>query len=904
MRKFSICVALFSWGQRASRYDFYSHGPYRGSIPKPSAILGYEAGETHTTFRDQERVFQAIASAAKDRVRLFDYGKSVEGRPLRIAIVSAPENLAKLDSIRSSLDKLADPRILNSEDAEKLIKTLPVVTWINHCIHGDETASFETVMWELYTLAASDAPQIKDALQKSLIVLNPVFNPDGHERFVVYSNSIALGSPENWAFEKDWPWVSVGRFNHYRFDMNRDKLAMSQPETQQESAAILRWHPQVYVDEHGQPEIYFFPPNSQSINRQADRVRLEKWTDIIGRANAAAFDQKGWQYVNRETYDFFYPGYLDTFATLTGAIGMTYETDGGGDLARRRDDGTISTLRDATAHHFEAALATIFTAAKHREGLLRDFYLYRKGAIDDAKTDPMKQLIVLPHSDPGRAAELVTALRFAGIEVREAKAAFSSGKAHRYMSKAGEAAKSQTFPAGALIIDLAQPQGRLARAYLEPNADAEPEFVKEQMERRERNEKKNDNERKEGYGFYDVTAWSPLFTYGLESYWLEDAPQVDARLLHLDAAGKITLQTQTSGVTGDKNPVVYLFPYNRDGAAFLALRLLHEDFRLHAATKPIKASGKEWGRGTIVVRTSRNPETLHARIAALAKECGVQVTALASAYGDDSPYGLGSDAVVNLKKTAVAVVTDDMVSHTSFGALWHLLEKKAGLPFTSIRLSRLRSSELSRFNVVILPEGYGYAGSLGKAGMDNLKDWIRDGGVLIGIGSGGHWFTNKDADMTTAAVVGSDAKPDEKPADAKTDPKPDDKAKPKKPISLPGAIFRATVDPTHFLGYGYDREIAVPLGGATFLKPSTKGSNPVTFGKTDLRLSGFVWEKNTEELLAGTAWVVDEPMGAGHAILYLDDPNFRALWAGLRRMFLNSILFAPNRVPLTNAGQE
>ena len=200
-----------------------------------------------------------------------------------------------------------------------------------------------------------------------MILLNPVFNPDGHERFVVSFNAAATGSADSWAFENDTPWLMQGRFNHNRFDMNRDKIAQSQPETQQETREFLRWLPHVFVDQHGQPETYFFPPNAQATNPNIDRVRMEKWTTLFGKANGAAFDKNGWTYVNRETYDLFYPGYLDSFSSLCGAIGMTYETDGGGNLVTRKGDGTLTTLRDATAHHFETALATAQSAASNRK---------------------------------------------------------------------------------------------------------------------------------------------------------------------------------------------------------------------------------------------------------------------------------------------------------------------------------------------------------------------------------------------------------------------------------------------------------------------------------------------------------------------------------------------------------
>jgi hypothetical protein len=869
----------------APKFDFYGRGPYRRDVPRPSAILGYEAGARHTTFREQEAVILAIANAAKDRVRVVDYGRSVEGRPLRLVFVSSPENIARLEEIRGGIARLADPRKTAPEDAEKIIRATPTLTWINHCIHGDETASFETAMWTLYTLAASDAPAVRGALKDSVIVLNPAFNPDGHERFVVYYNSVAVGSPESFAFEKSIPWAVRGRFNHYRFDMNRDKIAQSQPETRQETAAYLRWMPQVFVDQHGQPPTYFFPPNSLPSNAQVDRARLTKWTGVFGQAIGKAFDGYGWAYVNRETFDLFYPGYLDSFTTLTGAIGMTYETDGGGNLARRRDDDTISTLRDATAHHLESALVTIETAAKNRENLLKDFYAFRRGAIEEGGQGKLRRVVILPERDPGRAAELASLLARVGIEVREASAGFSSPSAHRY-GAAEDKAEIREFPAGSLVVDFAQPQGRLARALLEPDADMEPAFVTEQQARRERNEKRNDRERTEGYEFYDITAWSLPMTFGLESYGTEDASAVNGPLLTPDASGKVSLTGLNGGVSGGRARVAYLFRLDRDNAAVLALRLLSEDFRLAAVTKPVSVGKQEWPRGTLMLRADRNPATVHARIAALAKTLNVNVTAISDSYAPaDGAVGIGSDYVIALKKPRIAVVADDNVSQTGFGSVWHLLDT-LDLPFTSVRLRSLNPDTLAKFNVLILPDGGGYAGALGKDGIANLKAWVGKGNVVVGLAGGGTWFADKDADLTSARPVGESEEGNKEAKDDK---------KPKRPTELPGAIFAANIAAAHFLGYGYPLgELLVPLSGGTFLKPSKTGTNVITFGKGPARRSGFIWPGNTEELLANTAYVIDEPVGGGHALLFLDDPTFRALWPGLRRLFLSGILFGPS----------
>lgn len=867
----STCQAAFAQLPLAKRqsnnseYNLYRWKPYRKQVVKPAEVLGYEIGERNSNFREQERVLLAVAESAKDRVHVIEYGKSVEGRPLRLVIVTAPENLAKLEKIQANNLLLADPRKITSPaEAERLLAATPAITWINHCIHGDETASFEAFMGTLYTLAASDAPEVKDTLKNSVVILNPAFNPDGHERFAVYYNSIALGSPEGDAFEQGQPWAVSGRFNHYRFDMNRDKMVQSQAEVQQEIAAYLKWYPHVYVDEHGQPETYFFPPNPEAIHTGVDVGRLNKWTGIFGRANAATFDKFGWQHVTKEDFDFFYPGYLDTWATFAGAIGMTYETDGGRTLARRRRDDTVSTLWDATVHHIETALATVLTAGKRRQELVRDFWQYRKSALNPQ----LMRMVVFPPQDRARLAEVVRVLQRSGVEVQVAGKPFESQNAHDYTTLNALGMK-RSFPAGSLTIDLAQPQGYLAKAFLEPDPKFSPAFLKDQQERRTRNEKRNANEAHEGYTFYDITAWALPYSFGMEAYWLEDAPKSDSKLLQGKEGEEQLTAGVKGGVVGEKTGVAYLIPYDSDATVWFAIRLTQMGYRLEVANKPFQADGKAWARGTFIVRVNRNPNDLREKLDALGRVLGVSVFAIHSSYAEDT--GIGSDSVSIVNAPSIAVVVGDNVSQTSYGAVWYLLEKKAGAKFTPIRIGRLAGLELARFNVLIFPDGGGYGGVLGKAGTDKLRDWVQKGGVLIGLEGGAQWLTEKEVNFSEVKAVGEEGG--------------------KKPLEIPGAFFKAKIDTSHFLGYGYlKEEIAVPVMGGTFWKPTKKGSNVVRFGKDKMRISGFVWDGNTEELLADTAYIVSEPIGRGNAILFLNDPTFRVLWVGVHRMFWNAIL--------------
>jgi hypothetical protein len=857
---------------------FWERGPYRTGIPRPDRLLGYALGAQHTPFRDQERVLDAIAASAPERIRLVPYGRSVEGRPLRIAIIGSPAQIARLDRIRADLDRLADPRSLSDADAKAILARVPVCVWINHCIHGDESASFEAAMATVYTLVASDRAEIAQTLDKTLVIVNPVYNPDGHERFTVWFNSVARGSAERFSYEHDQPWATRGRFNHYRIDMNRDKLAQSQPETRAESAIQLLWHPQVYADLHGQVENYFFPPNAPAIHDAVGTARIEKWTDLFGRGNAEAFDRHGWSYVNREVFDLFAPFYLDSFATLGGAIGMTYETDGGGNLARRRDDGTQVTLADAAAHHTEAALATIRTAAKHRDALLSEYLAFRRAACSVTG-----RLIVPPTPDRARRARFAAALLHAGIEVGETTAPVTAEKARRYGEKES---RKQTFPAGSLVVEWGQPQGAAARAFLEQDPHFDPAFVAAQIEKRRRNEKRGENEPKEEYEFYDATAWSLPLAYNQTAWEVDGGSAPPVRRLSLTTDGGVPALTGPVGGIEGAAGIAYLFRYDSDGAAALALRLVQEGYQLTVATRPVQVGGERWGRGTIVIRPARNPQTLAARLATLAKELQVPVRSLTSTYGDAQTAGLGSADVTTLYAPRIALAMGDGVSHTSLGALWWWLEREVGAQFTLVAPERLRGKTLDRFNAIVLPDGWGYGGAWGKDGVEALKGWMRRGGTLIGLGGGATWLMTKDYGLTDSRRVG-DGDPDK------------EGKKPEKPTDLPGAIFRARLDPEHFLGFGADEtEIAVPVSGSSFWKLSTKGANPIQFAKEGpLTLSGFVWPDNTEKLLAGTAFAIDEPVGNGHLILFAHDPMPRPAWQGLSRVLLSALLFGPQTDP-------
>ncbi|MDT4966163.1 MAG: hypothetical protein QOJ64_900 [Acidobacteriota bacterium] len=931
-----------------SRFDFYSRGPYREAVPRPQSILRYDVGEFHTNYAMMERVLEKIAMAAPDRVRVTDIGETGEHRTMHLVAISAPENIQRLDEIKANIGRLADPRRTTPEEAQRIISSSPAIVWLAYTIHGNESASFEAMIQVVYQLAASTEPATLEILKNCVVVINVCENPDGHERFVSWYNANSTGSADPLASEHREPWSVFGRYNRYRFDLNRDNVASTQIETRHMQRAYLEWNPQVSVDHHGQPAQFFFPPAAQPINPNLPPESTARWLTAFGRANAEQFDARNWDFYVRDVFDLFYPGYWDSWPSLNGATGMTYETDGGGfkGINWKRDDDTIVTLRSGIAKHFVASLTTLDTLSKMREARLRDYYEFKRSAIEEGRTEKMKRIVLLPGGDLPNTTQLINVLLRAGIDVGVARESFRSQTAHNYMV-AGATAASHEFPAGSYIVDLAQPQKRLAKALLEPETEQETAFVREQLARFARNERRGTSASKEDYGFYDITAWSLPLAFGVEAYWTEDAGTVQRDPVSLSANST----NVAGGVQGGRASIAYIIPYDNNAGAVLAYRLQREGFRVAVATRPLTAGGRTWARGTIVVRVSRNPDSLHEAISRLSRETGATAWSVNTGFYETGETGIGSGDVVSLKPPRIIVVADEGVDQSSYGAIWWMFEQ-ARVDFTPMTIANIKRAELDNYNVIIMPDGSAdrYFSAFGKGGIDTLRTWAQRGGTLICVKGAAVFAALKDVNLTSARLVGSaeDDQKDKAPEGAEPQPSPsatpqsDASAKEQTnsrrsrrgtgqtvtdqrrdeidqteksegaspelppiaspsahpgvvPEAVPGAIMLATLDRTTYLTYGYDgAQLPVLVNSGYFFRPSKEGTNAVVFSPDErkpLRLSGFIWPGNTERLLRGTSYVMDEPTGRGHVVLFAEDPSFRGIWRTTIRLFFSSILF-------------
>src|SRR5581483_1079175 len=161
---------------------------YDPKVPTMKQVLGFDAGERISSPEEITRYLQALQAAAPERTRLIEYARTWEGRPLHVLVIGSPERIARLDDVKKGLRRLADPRGLSTADAEQLVKTLPVVVFLIHAVHGNEISSSDAALSEAYhLLAAQGDAEVDTVRREAIVVIDPLENPDGRARFYFHN---------------------------------------------------------------------------------------------------------------------------------------------------------------------------------------------------------------------------------------------------------------------------------------------------------------------------------------------------------------------------------------------------------------------------------------------------------------------------------------------------------------------------------------------------------------------------------------------------------------------------------------------------------------------------------------------------------------------------------------------
>jgi hypothetical protein len=859
-------VAALLHAPLQAQHGLADGGPFDPAVPTPTSVLGYELGERFTPHHLIVRYAEAVATASP-RVRLDTVAHSHEGREVLLVTITSEANQARLEEIRRAARTLADPRTASAAELERLVAATPAIVWLGYTVHGNEASGVEAALAVMYELAAAGDPETRMILDSVVVLIDPVQNPDGHERHVqqVLWDRGRFPDPNPAAMEHGQAWHG-SRTNHYLFDLNRDWLVHAHPETRGRMAVFTSWFPHVAVDLHemGHNTTYFFAPPMPPVHQNVHPLIWKGW-ERFSRGNVEAFGAEGLGFYTREDFDEFFPGYGPSWPIMSGAIGMTYEQASSRGGAIERDDGTVLTLRESTRGHYVASRATLRTAATHRTERVADYLAFRQASIRDNARSALRT-VAFADDGQGRATALVHVLQRHGIEVGR----LNRPTDVRATAYGEDRTASVRLPAGTYVVDLAQPQGVLARTLLEPEAALDPAFVAEELERRETGERNR---------FYDMTAWALPYLFRVDAWWTGQAVGPAGPVLPGDGGGTTVAGGAGDASLPDRARYAYAFEPGHEASLRLLAALLADEVRVRHASHPFRADGTEFPLGAFVVIVNRNEADVHDRVRARTAETGARVVALHNARVEEGP-DLGSSSVRPIPASRVGLVGGDGISATSFGAAWHAFDELFRFPVTRVGLAGLTQA-LDGFDVLVIPSAFNLGSRLGETGAEALTRWVRQGGTLITLDGATAWLAS-----------------DEGPARLRVrDSEPAEDGRAPLPAAVPGAILRAEAHAGSPLLAGVaGTELPVVVFGTTIYEAPVgvrPGEVVLRLAPEDrLRLAGYLWPELPPRL-AGAPYVWTERLGSGRVIAFAGDPNFRGITRGLLPLFANAVFLGP-----------
>ncbi len=876
--KLSLLLAGIAWSITsiyAQEFEYIPGTDYDSNIPTVEQVLGYKSGDVITSHGDMVSYFKVLEIAAPDRVKIFSYGKTWENRPLMYVAISNAENIAELKNLSDNMKKLADPRATSPSEADQLISGLVGSTWLSYGVHGNEISPMEAAMQTAYhLLAATNQLQVDNIMSNSVTFIDPQQNPDGRDRFVSkYREAGGLEADSSpLSAEHSEPWPS-GRVNHYMFDLNRDWFALTQPETQGKVKAIMEYFPLVYIDLHemGGNSSYYFAPSAPPRN---PHITPKQWDalELVGRNNAKYFDQYGLDYFTREVFDSFYPGYGASWPAFYGATSATYEQASSGALLFKRNDGEILHYRDAVRNHLLTSLSTAEVTATNRERLLKEFYEYRATGIEEGEKEDDRYYLIPVQDDQAAADKIAGLLTKQGVEVFETTEEFR--------------ACGNEYQAGSYVIDSAQPTKRFLRTILDEDVEMDAAFLEEQERRRDNNL---------GDQIYDVTAWSLPHLFNINVNRCTNVPNVDG-----DLAG--TDYHDAGVVTNPDAAVAFIVPWGQSTASRFLSHALREGIALKSADKSFVNLDRRYPAGSLVIEVKANDPDLSGKLQRIAQVTGADVIGVDDSWVSDGP-NFGSGNTMRIHAPKVAILWDTPTANYSAGNTRFVIERQFDYPVSAIRSADIANADLSPFQVLIIPESRsGYKSTFGDAGSQNLKEWVKEGGTLIALGTGMRYVTDPDVDIMSSRR--EYAYREDKNEDVDDSTKVDgslmaglddynDAIEPTDvdPDSVPGVMLKAKVDLEHWLTAGSAETLNILYRGNDIYTPVTinNGRNVVNYmGKDEILASGYLWEENRIQL-AHKPFVISEPKGRGQVIGFTSDPTVRAYLDGLNLMLINAI---------------
>ena len=723
-----LCFILF-WGcgvigaaegkdKAQTLIPFVDPATLDSKIPPPSSIIGFEVGEKAVRYDPLMRYLEVLADSS-DRIIINPIGKTHEGRTLVHLIITSPENQQRLEQIKADNGKLADPRKLpNAKAGYELIESHPATAILAYSIHGDELSSTDAAMQLAYQLAAGIDEGTISLLDQVVTIIDPLQNPDGRERHLasIEQRTGAISSTDGQHIQHN----SInGRTNHYRFDMNRDFISLVTVENQARMKAITEWNPHFMIDSHemGAQDSYLMDPPRQPLNPLFPKKNLY-WREQFGFDQAAAFDAHGWSYYAKDWNVDFAPIYTTSWVNYSGGAGLLYEQAGVSSAAYKLETGFILTYREAVHHQLVSSLANLNTLKNNRREILSDYLADHIEAVN-GKGGLKGTFIMPPHPDRARAARFIELLDRQSVEYSfTLESAQITDAIDLYGNKTGQL----ELPSGTLVVKSDQPFRRIAHALLRFDIRPDNNYLK--IEREEL-------ENYQGSRFYDVTAWNLPMAFGLDSYWVDETP-------NLKLGAKPPQPEEKILDWASKPKYGYIIESSSSVIYDVLVRLFELNCHLRAATEPFVFQGHSYRRGTIVLRGHENPENLGDILQKIAGEFDVNIRPAQTASVGKVGPDLGGPKFVLLHAPRAAIMAGSMSN--SAGAVWHLLDYRLKMRVSPIE----RTRDLRKYNVLILP------GSVSIS--DDIIKWVEDGGTLIALGQASYSIARNDSELSSSVT--------------------------------------------------------------------------------------------------------------------------------------------------------
>jgi len=799
-------------------------------IPKPSSFLlgENEVGSSHVSHDRLVQYMYALANSSP-RILIEDRGITYEGRPLLLLTVSSKENLNKINQIRENHISFTDGNI------KKQSHKRPIIIYQGYSIHGNEPSGSNAALLYAYYLAASNNPKLINQLNNSIILLDPSFNPDGLQRFAHWANtnkSLYLNSDSNdREFSENWP---KGRTNHYWFDMNRDWLPVQLPESNVRIETFHKWYPNVLTDHHemGTNSTFFYQPGIPSRVNPLTPKKNQILTAKIGEYHEKKLSEIGSLFYSEEDYDDFYYGKGSTFPDINGGIGILFEQGSSRGHLQESINGEIS-FPFTIKNQLMTSLSTLDASIGLKTELLDYQYDFFVNSIKIANKNKNNYTIVGDKKDKSKLFHFYEILKKHKIEIKKLK--------KNRIVNGIEFEQENSF-----LIPKNQKNSRLINAMLENRTKFKDSL------------------------FYDVSAWSFLHSFDLEY----------SDLILKEETNSFNFN-KPKGKIISKSDYAYLFSWDDYYTPKALYKLLKNNLRVKVATEKFEINDNKFDYGTILIplkNQTKSIEEINRILDEITSFSGINFYGINSSK--TTGIDLGSNSFKNINIPKIGLIVGDGVTSYDAGEIWHLLDTRYEIPVTKIKSSSLQKIDLEKYNTMIFVNG---THNYNKSTVKSLKNWVENGGNLIGFRNTIKWL-NKNNFISVNLKVN---KPEVKNINYIN------KSKFYGAQLTSGAIFNTSLDLSHPINYGfYKNNLSIFRNTNIYIEnDSLSFNNPIKYTKKNTLISGYISKENYKSIKDSRPFV-NFKIKKGNINIFSDNTNFRGFWYGTNKLMMNAIFFS------------